>query len=135
MSGSWDKTLKIWDTRSGGLVETIGQSGKIYSMDAIDSTIVLALEGRVIQIYDLRNTKLPQERRDSSLKHMLRTVSVMKNGKGYATGSVEGRIAVDYFDNSTAIQSKKFSFKCHRQKVLGDLEQIYSVNAIAFHPK
>ena len=118
ISGGWDKKLKIWDIRTKNMVEQLEQSGKVYSMDCIDNTVVVALEGRIIQIYDLRNMKLPQQRRDSSLKHMLRTVGCMKNGKGHATGSVEGRIAVDYFDNAVAVQSKKFSFKCHRLKVL-----------------
>jgi hypothetical protein len=43
--------------------------------------------------------------------------------------SVEGRVAVEYFDPSPEAQSKKYAFKCHRQ---GDL--VYPVNAMSFHP-
>lgn len=48
--------------------------------------------------------------------------------------SVEGRIAVEYFDPAPEIQSKKYAFKCHRQTVSGE-DHVYPVNALAFHPK
>ena len=52
---------------------------------------------------------------------------------GYATGSVEGRIAVEYFDPSPQIQEKKYAFKCHRQTI-DDVDHVWPVNALAFHP-
>jgi hypothetical protein len=52
---------------------------------------------------------------------------------GYATASVEGRIAVEYFDPSSAIQEKKYAFKCHRQTI-DDVDHVWPVNALAFHP-
>jgi cell cycle arrest protein BUB3 len=33
----------------------------------------------------------------------------------------------------TDLQAKKFAFKCHRRKV-GEVEHVYPVNSIAFHP-
>ena len=52
---------------------------------------------------------------------------------GYATASVEGRIAVEYFDPSPAVQEKKYAFKCHRQTI-DDVDHVWAVNALAFHP-
>jgi cell cycle arrest protein BUB3 len=52
---------------------------------------------------------------------------------GYATGSVEGRIAVEYFDPSSEMQEKKYAFKCHRQTI-DDVDHVWPVNALAFHP-
>ena len=52
---------------------------------------------------------------------------------GYATASVEGRIAVEYFDPNPAIQEKKYAFKCHRQTI-DDVDHVWPVNALAFHP-
>lgn len=46
--------------------------------------------------------------------------------------SIEGRVAVEYFDPSPEVQKTKYAFKCHRIKEAG-LEMIYPVNAIAFH--
>ena len=47
--------------------------------------------------------------------------------------SVEGRIAVEYFDPSPEAQEKKYAFKCHRQTI-DDVDHVWPVNALAFHP-
>jgi cell cycle arrest protein BUB3 len=52
---------------------------------------------------------------------------------GYAIGSVEGRIGVEYFNPSPEIQDKKYAFKCHRQNI-EDVDHVWPVNALAFHP-
>lgn len=52
---------------------------------------------------------------------------------GFATGSVEGRIAVEFFDPSQEAQDKKYAFKCHRQTI-NDVDHVWPVNALAFHP-
>jgi cell cycle arrest protein BUB3 len=52
---------------------------------------------------------------------------------GYATASVEGRIAVEYFDPAPSVQEKKYAFKCHRQTI-EDVDHVWPVNALAFHP-
>jgi cell cycle arrest protein BUB3 len=52
---------------------------------------------------------------------------------GYATSSIEGRIAVEYFDPSPDVQQKKYAFKCHRQ-VIDEQDYVYPVNALDFHP-
>ena len=51
---------------------------------------------------------------------------------GYVLSSIEGRVAVEYFDPSPEVQKKKYAFKCHRIKEDG-MELIYPVNAISFH--
>jgi cell cycle arrest protein BUB3 len=54
-------------------------------------------------------------------------------GLGYATASIEGRIAVEYFDTADEAQEKKYAFKCHRQTI-GDEDHVWPVNSLAFHP-
>ena len=46
--------------------------------------------------------------------------------------SVEGQIAVEYFNPSTEWQGKKYMFKCHRQMVNGE-GYVWPVNSLAFH--
>lgn len=53
--------------------------------------------------------------------------------QGWASGSIEGRIAVEYFDPSPEAQSGKYAFRAHRQAVDG-VDQMYPINAIAYHP-
>ena len=67
---------------------------------------------------------------------MTRAVACMPNDDGYASSSIEGRIAVEWFDDSSESQARKYAFKCHRQP---DPESegtdiVYPVNALAFHP-
>lgn len=51
---------------------------------------------------------------------------------GYVLSSIEGRVAVEFFDPSPEVQKKKYAFKCHRVKEEGT-ELIYPVSAISFH--
>lgn len=78
----------------------------------------------------------PWQRRESSLKFMTRTVACMLDDQGYASSSIEGRVAVEYFDPDAAVQAKKYAFKCHRTADPEDhsVDVVYPVNALAFHP-
>ena len=60
----------------------------------------------------------------------------MPNDDGYATSSIEGRVAVEWFDPSPASQARKYAFKCHRQPSVENqnVDVVYPVNALAFHP-
>lgn len=52
---------------------------------------------------------------------------------GWASGSIEGRIAVEYFDPSPEVQAGKYAFRSHRQPIDG-VDHVYPINAIAYHP-
>jgi len=58
----------------------------------------------------------------------------MPGGLGYALGSVEGRVAVEYVDPSAEAQARKYAFKCHRTVVDG-VGTAFPVNAICYHPR
>ncbi|KAK9472360.1 WD40-repeat-containing domain protein [Dipodascopsis tothii] len=133
VSGSWDRTIRTHDPRSGvsGTFET---PGKVFAMDMQGDILVAALSGRAICVYDVRNMGTPVQRRESSLKYMTRAVKCMPDGTGFTSSSVEGRIAVEFFDPSAAAQAKKYAFKCHRAPH-GDTDLVYPVNALAFHPR
>jgi len=63
----------------------------------------------------------------------MQDVDYLPTKLGYATASVEGRIAVEYFDPSPEVQDKKYAFKCHRQTI-DDVDHVWPVNSLAFHP-
>lgn len=67
------------------------------------------------------------------MKFMTRAVACMPDDAGYATSSIEGRVAVEWFDPSPDSQARKYAFKCHRQQQDG-IDVVYPVNALAFHP-
>ncbi|KAK6159213.1 hypothetical protein DH2020_006527 [Rehmannia glutinosa] len=113
ITGSWDKTLKCWDPRGASaqersLVGTYAQPERVYSMSLVGNRLVVATAGRHVNVYDLRNMSQPEQRRESSLKYQTRCVRCYPNGTGYALSSVEGRVAMEFFDLSEAGQSKNY---------------------------
>ncbi|RLN55439.1 hypothetical protein BBJ28_00017724, partial [Nothophytophthora sp. Chile5] len=102
--------------------------------------VAVATSERQLTVYDLRNFAQPLTQRESPLKYQTRCVSVFPDLQGYALGSVEGRVALEYFDDDATVaegdatkKKRSYAFKCHRGKV-DDQTLIYPVNAIAFHP-
>uniref|UniRef100_A0A1D1Z8A6 Mitotic checkpoint protein BUB3 n=1 Tax=Anthurium amnicola TaxID=1678845 RepID=A0A1D1Z8A6_9ARAE len=138
ITGSWDKTLKCWDPRGASgedhtLVGAYPQPERVYSLSLVGHRLVVATAGRHVNVYDLRNMSQPEQRRESSLKYQTRCVRCYPNGTGFALSSVEGRVAMEFFDLSEAGQAKKYAFKCHRKSEAGR-DTVYPVNTIAFHP-
>lgn len=148
ISASWDSTLHIHDLSSDREAITIILPAKPHSLSVTSSKLVVAMASRLLHIYDLSSTLLlaseasgtvdiqPWQKRESSLKFMTRAVACMPNDAGYATSSIEGRVAVEWFDPSADSQARKYAFKCHRQPAPENdgTDIVYPVNALAFHP-
>jgi len=134
VTGSWDETVKLWDLRAHNhCIGTLEQAGRVFTMALSFHRLIVGTSGRNIWIWDLRKMFEPEQMRESSLKHQTRTIRAFIEGDGYALTSTEGRVAMEYFDPSPEIQGKKYAFKCHRIKN-GDIEEVYPINAVAFHP-
>ena len=151
ISASWDQTLHIHNLANPSAPYTVvSLPQKPFSLSLSPSKLVLAMASRTNHIYDLSQlTRLsasssssepqeiePWQRRESSLKFMTRTVACMPDDQGYASSSIEGRVAVEYFDPDPAVQAKKYAFKCHRTQDPENpsVDVVYPVNALAFHP-
>ncbi|KAL2066355.1 hypothetical protein VTL71DRAFT_2426 [Oculimacula yallundae] len=150
ISASWDSTLHFHDLKNpDSEPTTITLPAKPHSLSITASKLVVAMAARLVYIYQLESTAAlfsqangstsdlqPWQQRESSLKFMTRAVACMPNDDGYATSSIEGRVAVEWFDPSTDSQARKYAFKCHRQPdPEGEgTDIVYPVNALAFHP-
>ncbi|EFE30375.1 uncharacterized protein ARB_02747 [Trichophyton benhamiae CBS 112371] len=150
VSASWDMTLHIHKADGSASPATIPLPSKPFSLSVTPTKLVVAMASRTLHIYDLKSLVLfleqsggqppahtlelePWQRRESSLKFMTRAVACMPDDAGYASSSIEGRVAVEWFDPSDESQDRKYAFKCHRQHVDG-VDVVYPVNALAFHP-
>ncbi|EXJ76760.1 cell cycle arrest protein BUB3 [Cladophialophora psammophila CBS 110553] len=150
VSAAWDSTVHIHPGGDAGWsTATINLPSKPFSLAVSPSKLVVAMANRAVHIYELKTLASecrssanslqnrldiePWQRRESSLKFMTRAVDCMPNDEGYASSSIEGRVAVEWFDPSNESQARKYAFKCHRQPV-DDVDVVYPVNAIAFHP-
>ncbi|XP_065332482.1 protein Rae1 [Cloeon dipterum] len=137
MTGSWDKTLKFWDTRSQNPMMTIQLPERCYCADVDYPMAVVGTAGRGLIVYQLEGQPQEYKRIESPLKYQHRCVSIFRDKKnspvGFALGSVEGRVAIQY----VAPQNPKdnFTFKCHRSNgTPGGFQDIFAVNDIVFHP-
>ncbi|KAI9705515.1 MAG: hypothetical protein M1836_006270 [Candelina mexicana] len=150
ISASWDSTLHIHHpSATPDEPATVPLPSKAFSLSVTATKLVVAMASRALHIYDLKSLSLlssqtsqpppnkleiePLQRRESALKFMTRAVACMPNDQGYASSSIEGRVAVEWFDPSATSQARKYAFKCHRQTAEG-VDVIYPVNALAFHP-
>lgn len=143
-TGSWDKTVKYWDLRQSQPIATAQLAERCYSMDFAWPYLVVACAERKIQVFDLsQNPSNPIMNIDSPLKWQTRTVACFQRQDppgsapippGYAVGSVEGRVAIQYIKEEN--KGLNFSFKCHRKDgtTARDPPQLFPVNAISFHP-
>lgn len=158
ISASWDGTLHVHpildssDRTFNSL--TVILPSKPFALSLSPTKLVVAMASRALYIYDLKSLAdlasqtvgptpgastntlelEPWQRRESSLKFMTRAVACMPDDSGYASSSIEGRVAVEWFDPSPTSQARKYAFKCHRQPSPDGLDVVYPVNALAFHP-
>jgi mRNA export factor len=138
-TASWDKTLKVWDARTPMPALSLTLSERAYAMDIKDKMAVIGTADRNIRVYG--DISLGQQQGNvieyvSPMSYQTRCVSIFADKQGYAIGSIEGRVAIEYIDELPAktnpqlksTAAKSFIFKCHR-----DGNDIYGVNCIDFH--
>ncbi|KAI0925711.1 hypothetical protein AcV5_008375 [Taiwanofungus camphoratus] len=120
-TGSWDKTLKYWDLRTPNPVSTVQLPERCYTLDIVYPLMVVGTAERHIQIFNLTNptsaykvsrhhnesfegptTTSSAQTMISPLKWQTRVVSCFPSGNGFAVGSVEGRVAIQYVDDKDA---------------------------------
>ena len=157
MTGSWDRTgtvaeptavspfvprsilVKFWDTRQPKPLKEITLNERVYAADTFGPMAVITTADRAIQVYSLDQGPTEFKKFDSLLKYQHRCVSIFtdksRNPTGFAIGSIEGRVAIMYVDARNPA-TDNFTFKCHRSNPAtpANVQDIYAVNDIAFHP-
>jgi mRNA export factor len=134
VTGSWDKTLKFWSPGNPTAGATINLPERCYTMDMIDEYVVVGCADKKVCVYDVRQCSQgstnPLKSEPSPLKFQTRTVAMFPEKDGYAIGSIEGKVGIQYFQETGT--KKHFSFRCHRSEGTGN-QDVYAVNCIAFN--
>jgi len=141
VTGSLDKTIKLWDMRQQNPVITFNCPERVYGLDLMMPTMVAFTADRNLLAYRMDNMPAEWQKFDTQLKQQLRCITIFKNKNGnepfgFAYGSIEGRVAIHNFKAEKP--NDNFTFKCHRGPSSNnnrDPQDIYPVNDIAFHPK
>ena len=58
ISGSWDKSVSLWDPRQRTAVGNFAHPDKVLALSAVDDTIVVGTGGRHVWIWDLRHMEV-----------------------------------------------------------------------------
>ncbi|EPX73040.1 mitotic spindle checkpoint protein Bub3 [Schizosaccharomyces octosporus yFS286] len=132
VTGSWDQSFQFWDSRQKRAIDKKRIEKKILAASSAANILVLGCTERENLVYDIRNLKLPFQRRPSTFKYMTRDVCCI-GGEGFVSSSIEGRTSIEYLNPSPEWQIKNFTFKCHRQ-IQQQYDIVYPVNALTFHP-
>ncbi|CCK68762.1 Bub3p KNAG_0B03210 [Huiozyma naganishii CBS 8797] len=134
IAGSWDGTILVLECSEFSATITAKKKleGKILSMDCNSNYLILVLTGNKIEWCDLplnRDGMGLLKRVDSPLKYQVRDIKLTPNSDGYVVSSIDGRVAVEYFEDS----AKQFAFRCHRMN-LTDVQFVFPVDTLGFEP-
>ncbi|KAL9921986.1 protein Rae1-like [Glossina fuscipes fuscipes] len=136
MTGSWDKTIKFWDTRSSNPMLSLNLPERCYCADVDYPIAVVGTAGKNVIVYSLENTPTEFKRQEGLLKYQHRAIAVCRDKKqnptGYAVGSIEGRVVLKYLNPLNP--KDRLTFKCHRSAVSAGSQDVYAINDMAFHP-
>jgi len=153
LTGGWDGVVNIFDLRSNVPVCSYQFENKVYSMSYAKDLFVVGLSELKIAYFDLRKLQnkifKPELIFNSHLKYQTRKVCVFPDGKGFAEGSIEGRVAIKNIkdlNNPPSINNETrttmgqdenknpdYCFRCHRNYNHFPI-LVYTVNDIAFNP-
>lgn len=134
VTGSWDKTVCLWDQRSSSgsaskATSTLRQPERVLAMALSGHNLLTACTGQHLTLYDVRNPSTPVRSFTSSQEFQTRCISIEPSTqRRFALGSIEGRVSIDAL-LPMAATVPKFAFKCHRTPTVA-----YPVNTVAFHP-
>ena len=112
---------------------------RVYAADVFGGMAAITTADRSILVYSLDQGPTEYKKFDSLLKYQHRSIAIFpdknRDPTGFAIGSIEGRVAIMYVA-PTNPSVENFTFKCHRTTPVSpaNVQDIYSVNDIAFHP-
>ncbi|QLQ78386.1 hypothetical protein HG537_0A06330 [Torulaspora globosa] len=132
LCGSWDGFLQVVNCakNSVDLHWKLADGSKVLSMDVNEDRLIVATTGNKVRWFSLPLEPGDGTEVESGLKYQARKIKLTPAGDGYVTSSLDGRVAVEYFDD----ESRKFAFRCHRMNLV-DTSMVFPVNALSFLPE
>lgn len=136
MTGSFDRTVKFWDTRTAVPMAVINLPERCCcaAVDYPMAAVCTANPGVII--YNLENGPVEFTRQRSPLNFDHRSIAIFRNKHnfphGYAVSNIEGFVAIQHVNPRKA--HKDFSFQCNRHIASTMCNYFKPVHDLAFHP-
>uniref|UniRef100_A0A7N0TC37 Mitotic checkpoint protein BUB3 n=1 Tax=Kalanchoe fedtschenkoi TaxID=63787 RepID=A0A7N0TC37_KALFE len=131
-SAGWDKKILSWDPRiSGAIRPPTYVDAEVRSMSVSSTNLMIAV-GKSVLIYDLRYFNHPVQAKKSCMDFHIRCLRSFSDSKGFAAGSIDGRVALDTVQSSELLD-KGYAFHCNPKSKDGK-KYLCAVNDIAFNP-
>ncbi|KAK6242690.1 hypothetical protein SCA6_008079 [Theobroma cacao] len=132
ITAGFDKKVIAWDTCGAkplAFLKNLGAEVDSMSLSGFELTVAV---GSSVDIYDLRNLDRSVQSNESCMDVQIRCVHSIPYSKGYAVGSVDGRVKLEisYQSNSN---NMGYVFRCHPKSRDGR-HHLVPVNDIAFNP-
>lgn len=132
ITAGWDKKIMSWDAR---MAKALGYSkvlaAEVDSMSLSGLNLMVAV-GASVNLYDLRNLDKPFQAKESCMNNRIRCLRPTPNSTGFAVGSVDGRVALEFPFSSNSVDMG-YIFRCH-PKLKDSRYHLVSVNDIVFNP-
>ncbi|KAF8389771.1 hypothetical protein HHK36_024290 [Tetracentron sinense] len=103
----------------------------VESMSLCGLYLIVAV-GTSINMYDIRNLERPVQEKKSYMDHQIGCVCSFPDCKGYAIGSIDGRVKLEFLNPSDA-NLMGYIFRCQPKSKDGR-NHLVAVNDIVFHP-
>ncbi|CAK7326151.1 unnamed protein product [Dovyalis caffra] len=132
ISAGLDKKVMSWDIRLANPLALFTNLGAEIESISVSGFDLMVAVGTAVNIYDLRNFERAVDLKESSMDVGIKCVASVPYARGYAIGSVDGRVAVE-ISNPLNLNSTKYTFRCH-PKTKNGKAHLVSVNDIAFNP-
>ncbi|KAJ4909667.1 Mitotic checkpoint protein BUB3.3 [Raphanus sativus] len=136
ISTGLDEKIRFWDTRrqrgQSRVLSTDAAAAAVRCITVNGNNLVVCVDDASMHLYDLRSLDRPFQSCESQVEVPIRCVTSVPFSTGYAVGSVDGQVALE-FPNTACSSEMKYTFRCHPKSMKGRLDGA-CINAIEFTP-
>ncbi|KAJ3307529.1 hypothetical protein HDU93_006048, partial [Gonapodya sp. JEL0774] len=100
-TAGWDRVLKYWDLRQAPTqpMAQVALPERAYCMDSVGPLLVVGTAERNLCVINLQNPGNIYKTVPSPLKWQTRSLACFHDARGFAIGSIEGRVGIQYIDD------------------------------------
>lgn len=131
LTSGFDKKLLLWDTHMEKASSCLRSLDAVVDSMSVSGFNLVVSIGASVHVYDLRNFDKPVQSKEAFNGTHIRCVRSVPNAKGFAVGSVDGRVSLQ-ISYPLSSEDIEYTFRCFPKSK--DRHYLVSANDIAFSP-